>query len=100
MKVATKCASEYCQDTKENGSDYCSECHLADKWQRDKETREDLGLMVSKSNGTLPMAEQELILQNRSKRRAVTKEMRRVGALCSAPQLVQILAHKQTERKV
>ena len=98
MNIVNKCASVYCQDTKENGSDYCPECHLADKWQRDKETREDLGLMASRSNGTLPMDMQETILQNRAKRRAVTKEMRRVGALCSAPQLEQILTHQRIER--
>lgn len=100
MSIADKCASVHCKDNHEAGSNYCSECHLADKWQRDTETREDLGLMVSKSNGTLPMAQQELILQNRAKRRAVTKEMRRVGELCSAPQLEQILEHKLSEGTV
>lgn len=81
-KLNVVCASPMCRDKASKG-DFCMDCAEGERWQRIKQTRENLGLMSSKATGTLPMDVQETIHANREKR----AEKARLAESCSPEQL-------------
>ena len=95
-KLSLQCASVHCEEVKGgkltfDSEGFCEECSMGTRWQANKETREILGLMTSKSTGTLPVEHQEAIMFARENRaqiiRGATAEAARAAKLCSPAQL-------------
>ena len=68
-KMINVCASPYCKDHAQPGQNFCMDCAEGERWHNLKKTRENLGLMASRSTGTLPMDVQETIQENRDLRK-------------------------------
>ena len=86
-KLVVVCASPCCKDNAVPGQDFCTDCAEGEKWHNLKQVREGLGLMDSRSTGTLPIDQQTIIMENRKKR----KKKADLATVCSPEQLQQHL---------
>ncbi len=92
-KMIGVCASPHCKDHAQPGQNFCMDCAEGERWHNLKKTRENLGLMASRSTGTLPVDTQEAIAQNRKKR----AEKARLAESCSPEQLQMHLDYIEGE---